>query len=186
MKLDLEHNSEQIKREAEQVLRSNEIYKPSIAFFDNDDDLLGRIIIRAVEGPEDKRAAFTEAMLLVPYLRADKIMLSFDDFVSTKDGITAEQDPNREEAIVVIKSEHTHALGIIMPYIRDDHGNFLDWGQKRDDVNPTAIDGDLVGTLSGMMSKEHFDPPYAKVMLRTLAARGHEISTMQDGELVAV
>jgi len=180
MGLDVEAEGEVIRLAAEDILKAGEVYRPTVRFFE-DETLKGELVIRDVNGEADKRAAFTEACLLVPYLRADEIILSFDDFVSTQPGVSAEDDPNRQEAVCVIVAAAPGAIAMIMPYTRDESGNFEEWGMRQDDASPTNLDDNMIYTLAHFMQHKTPTPKYTQVLTHTLKQRGHEVKIMDTG-----
>jgi len=175
MSVNVEEEGAALQEAAEEILRAGDTYKPTMRFF-HDGKLRGEIVIRDVEGEADKRAAFTEACILIPYLRADEIILAFDDFISTKQGITAVDDPNRHEAVCMIVASEIGAMCMIMPYTRDEEGNFSDWGQRQDDANPTALDDNLIYTLAHFLQYRSPAPKYSQVLMNTLKNRGHGVT----------
>jgi len=173
--VNVDTESEVIKQMAEETFRRNEPFRPQMKLFDNG-KLKANIFLRPAEGDSDKRVAFTEACTLFPYLHTDEVIISFDDWVSTKFGVSAGEDPNSMEALVSMVATRKGAMAIISPYLRDEEGNFLKWKDdiKEEDASPTMLDSDMISTLSHFM-QYHRHVKYTKVMIKTLEDRGHQI-----------
>lgn len=181
--LDMEAESEKVKRTAQEVLESGGHFQPMIGVFEGG-EYRGAVVIRPAneeDEEEDSKCAFAEACILIPFLHGDEVVVSFDAFITQVDSKTKEE--KKFEAINVLIASDEAARARMLPYERDEEGNFTNWVEmeKEDDnINPSGLSGNMIGTLAHFMSF-HSHLEYSKLMMKSLSKKGHVIF-LPEGE----
>jgi len=110
--VNVESESDSIREIAEAIFRDGESFPPQMKLFDAG-KLKAIIFLRPADGDSDRRVAFTEACTLFPYLHVDEVIISFDDWISTKFGVDANNDPDSMEALVSMVATRKGAMAVI-------------------------------------------------------------------------
>lgn len=172
--LDMKVESERVRETAEDILKNGGSFQPMIGVFERG-DYRGAIVIRPADDDEDRKCAFAEACMLIPFLHADEVVVSFDAYIHSIEAKSEEVE--KFEAINVMIASDDGADARMMRYDRDEEGNFVDWvdrDSEDDNINPNGLSGNMVATLAHFMTY-HAHLEYAKLMMKSLSKRGHII-----------
>lgn len=172
-KLDILEQSENVRSTAENVMQNGGHFKPMIGVF-REGIYKGAVIMRNFkdDDPEDRKAAFAEACLLIRLLDGDESVVSFDAYAVKQENNTTE----RLEAINVMIASDKGAEALMMPYERDADGNFTGWTREaeNDNIDPTGLSGNMIATLAHFMNN-YSSLEYPELMMRAMSKRGHMI-----------
>jgi len=167
--------SDHMQQVAEDTFKKDEIFRPMFMFFDSNKNKTATLTLRDVKSKADKNIAFVEACMLFPVLSSEYAYFIIDDFVSTKNEVKPEDDPDKREALIVISLIPNGAKALVSPYSRDKDDHFLHWDTP-DTANyePQEIEETLLSIIAHYISKDIQFSTHNE-FFDTLRQRGHEL-----------
>lgn len=173
--LDKDEELERIQENAEKVFRSGDAYHPMLVMYRND-LYRGYVATRGAEDHQDEHVAFTEACMMIPFLRPDMAILSFH----------ATSPENGSEALhTLFVYDNAKVEGHVKPFVRDDYGTFHRWVENdKTTMDKHAIIGSHMVIAVIRMLKSDVRSPfrYIRAMMETLSKRGHNVFVVPPSE----